>query len=212
MSETSVSFPTDKSAQPDHPIDDVFTKRWSPRAFAARPVDRKALCQILEAARWTMSSYNEQPWRYLVATKEDAEGYENMLGCLNEFNRSWAKSAPVLMLSFARTTFSRNGKPNRCALHDVGAASAALTFQATQLGLYVHQMAGIHTDKAEALYDVPDAFEAVAGLAVGYLGTPDDLSEGLQEREMADRPRQPLADFVFADTWETPASWLPEAD
>ena len=208
MPDTPASTPSSKVAQPDHAISDVFAERWSPRSFADRPVAHETLKRVLEAARWTMSSYNEQPWRYVVATQDAPDAFEQMLGCLNEFNRSWASTAPVLMLSFARTTFSKNDKPNRCALHDVGAASAALTFQATELGLYVHQMAGIHRDEAAARYDVPEPFEAVAGLALGYLGAPENLPEDLQKRETAERTRVPLSEFVFADRWGTPAPWL----
>lgn len=208
MPDTPDSTPDSKVAQTDHAISDVFAERWSPRSFADRPVAPETLQRVLEAARWTMSSYNEQPWRYVVATQDDPDAFERMLGCLTAFNQSWAESAPVLMMSFVRTTFSKNDTPNRCALHDVGAASAALTFQATELDLYVHQMAGIHQDKAADRYDVPEPFEAVAGLALGYLGAPENLSDELQERERAERTRMPLSAFVFADQWGTPAPWL----
>lgn len=203
-----MNTPSEKIATPDHEVLDVFAERWSPRAFADRPVEPETLRRIFEAARWTMSSYNEQPWRYVVATKDDTEAYDRLLGCLNEFNQQWAQTAPVLMLSFAKKTFSRDGSPNRCSLHDVGAASAALTFQATDLGLYVHQMAGIHRSLAEDTYNVPDDFEAMAGLALGYLGSPDQLPDDMQAGETAPRSRKPLSEVVFADDWETPASWV----
>lgn len=191
----------DKRAVTEHEIIDVLAQRWSPRAFADRPVEPEKLRQLFEAARWAASSYNEQPWRYLVATKEDPEAYERLLRCLNKFNRQWAKTAPVLMLGFYKTTFSRNEKPNRCAPHDLGAASAQLTAQATALDLYVHQMAGIEMDTIRATYDVPDAFEPMAALAVGYLGDPDVLSDKLAERERNERSRRPLSDTVFGEAW-----------
>jgi nitroreductase len=195
-----------KIADPDHEILDVFAQRWSPRAFADRPVEPEKIRRMLEAARWTMSSYNEQPWRYLMASRhEDPEAYERLHHCLTEGNRSWARHAPVLMLSFYKTTFSRNDRPNRCAPHDVGAASAALTFQATAMDLYVHQMAGIQKDVIHETYDVPDDFEPMAGLAVGYLGDPAMLSEGKQKSERSPRSRKTLGEFVFGEEWGTSA-------
>ena len=200
-----------KTAAPDHDILDVFTRRWSPRAFADRRVAPDKIRRMLEAARWTMSSYNEQPWRYVVASRhEDPERYEQLLECLSEGNQSWAKNAPVLMMSFYKTTFSHNDHPNRSAPHDTGAASAALTFQATAMDLYVHQMAGIKKDVARETYDVPDDFEPMAGLAVGYLGDPEMLSENQQPSERAERSRNALDEFVFGDSWDTPAELVDE--
>lgn len=190
-----------KVAHPDYDVLDVFAQRWSPRAFADRPVEPEKIRRMLEAMRWTMSSYNEQPWRYVVATKGDADAYERLLHCLAEGNQSWAKQAPVLMLSFYKTTFSQNETTNRCASHDVGAASAALTFQATEMGLFVHQMAGIRPDVARETYDVPDDFEPMTGLAVGYLGDPTTLSERMQSAETSPRTRKPLDALVFGDGW-----------
>ena len=196
-----------KEARPDHPVLDVIAKRWSPRAFADRPVEPEKLRQLLEAARWAPSSYNEQPWRFLIATKDDPEAYERMLSVLNEWNRKWAQQAPVLLLTTARTTFSRNEKHNRYAWHDVGLAMGNLLAQATALDLYVHQMAGIHPEKAVDLFDIPEPFEVVAGAAVGYLGEPDDLPESFQASETKARSRRPLSEMVFSGTWgETAAA------
>jgi nitroreductase len=195
-----------KAAAPTHDILDVFADRWSPRAFADRPVEPEKIRRMLEAARWTMSSYNEQPWRYVVASRhEEPEAYEKLLRCLADGNQSWAENAPVLMMSFYTTTFSGNERPNRCAPHDLGAASAALTFQATAMDLYVHQMAGIKKDVIHETYDVPENVEPMAGLAVGYLGTPDMLSDGQREAETRPRSRKSLEGFVFGDTWGDPS-------
>jgi nitroreductase len=195
-----------KTAAPDHDIRSLFAERWSPRAFADRPVEPKKLRRMLEAARWTMSSYNEQPWRYVVASRhEDPETYEAVLDCLAEGNQSWAKHAPVLMLSFYKTTFSQNDRPNRSAKHDLGAASAALTFQATAMDLYVHQMAGIQMDVIRDTFDVPDDVEPMAGLAVGYLGDPEMLSDKMRRSEQSPRSRKSLDDFAFGAEWGTPS-------
>ncbi|MFB6271403.1 MAG: nitroreductase family protein [Salinibacter sp.] len=196
-----------KVADPDHDILNLFAERWSPRAFADRPVEPEKLRRMLEAVRWTMSSYNEQPWRYVVASRhENPDEYEQLLHCLSEGNREWAHTAPVLMMSFYKTTFSHDGSDNRAAPHDVGAASAALTFQATAMDLYVHQMAGIQKDVIRATYDVPDDFEPMAGLAVGYLGDPERLPEGRQDPERSPRSRKPLDALVFGEEWGSSAN------
>ena len=194
-----------KRARPAFPVLDVIAERWSPRSFADRPVPAKSLRQVLEAARWAPSSYNEQPWRFLIATKAEAKGFERLASCLDEHNRAWAQSAPVLMLVVARMRFSRNDKPNRHAWHDVGLATGNLIVQATALGLYGHLMAGILPSRAKELYDIPEAFEPVTGLALGFLGSPDDLPEKQRARETAPRTRRPQSDFVFADVWGQPA-------
>jgi len=197
--------PEAKRATPEHAIAPVFRKRWSPRSFADKPVEPGKIRRMLEAARWTMSSYNEQPWRYMVARGSDADAYDAMLNCLTEGNQEWASLAPVLMLSFYKRTFRRNDEPNRCAPHDLGAASAALTFQAQTMGIYVHQMAGIRTDVIESTYDVPEDVTPMAGLAVGYVGDPEQLPESRREAERAPRSRKTLDEFVFGGEWGTPS-------
>jgi hypothetical protein len=128
-----------------------------------------------------------------------------MLRCLSNTNREWASSAPVLMLSVAKTTFDRNGKRNRHAFHDVGLAMGNLVNQASTLDLYVHQMAGIDAERARELYRVPEAFEVVAGVAIGYLGDPAQLDDpDRRESETRERSRRPLDDLVFGGTWGEP--------
>ena len=191
----------DKTATTDFPITDVIAKRWSPRAFADKSVSDEILRSLFEAARWAPSAFNEQPWRFLVAQKEDAAAYENMLACLGEYNQIWAKAAPVLMIVVAKTTFTRNGKPNQHAWYDTGQAMAALTVQASSMELYLHQMAGFSAEAARETYGIPEGYEPIAAVALGYLGDPAQLSEKLQERERGERVRHPLPDFVFTD-WE----------
>ncbi len=147
-----------KEATPGHPVLDVIKKRWSPRAFADRRVEPETLEQLLEAARWAASSFNEQPWRFILATKDEPEHYARVLDCLIEGNQAWAQHAPVLMLTVARKTFTRNGKPNRHAWHDVGLAMGNMVAQATALGLHVHQMAGILPEKARVVFAIPDDY------------------------------------------------------
>ena len=192
-----------KQAAPDHPIQPLITARWSPYAFADRPVSDDDLRCVFEAARWAASSYNEQPWRYVVATRADPAEFERLLSCLVEGNQAWARAAPVLALGCVSLNFVRNGKPNAAAEHDLGLASATLTWEATARGLHVHQMIGILPDKAREVYRIPDGFRPLTGLAIGYPADPGVLPEHLRGRDLAERTRRPLAAFVFGGQWGT---------
>jgi nitroreductase len=196
-----------KIITPNHPVLDVLRKRWSPRAFADRPVEPTKLQSLLEAARWAPSCFNEQPWSFIVATKDNPPEYERLLACLVEKNQAWAKSAPVLMISVAAKNFAQTGKPNRHWFHDVGLAVSDLVTQATVLDLFVHQMAGFSPDKARQTYNIPDSHEAVAAIAIGYLGDPNSLPDDLRDRELKEQARKPLKDFVFTGKWGDSAPW-----
>jgi nitroreductase len=190
-----------KAVSPDHPILELLSTRWSPYAFSERPVSNEDLCSLFEAARWAASSYNEQPWRYIVATRANPVEFERLLSCLVEGNQPWAKSAPVLALGCTSLNFAYNGKPNAAALHDLGLASANLTLEANARGLLVHQMIGILPDRARELYQIPDDVQPLTGLAIGYLGDLNALPEPYKARDLAPRTRKPLAEIVFGDQW-----------
>ncbi|HZP05655.1 MAG TPA: nitroreductase family protein [Terracidiphilus sp.] len=192
-----------KQAHPAEGVLPVIHERWSPRAFADRDVPRADLKRVFEAARWAPSSGNEQPWRYVVGargTETHRKIYESLVG----FNQQWAGKAPVLILSLARTTLSRNNAPNRHAMHDLGAATAYLVLQATALGLATHQMAGFEQEKARTLLGIPEGFELGSVTALGYQADPETLgNEELIKREVSPRERKPLSDFVYEE-WEKP--------
>ena len=185
----------------DHPVHSLIERRWSPYAFADKPVDPADLHSLLEAARWAPSSFNEQPWRFIVATRDDPENFQRLLDCLVPGNREWAGKVPVLMLSVAALSFAKNGKPNRHALHDVGLASAMLALQATNIGLGVHFMAGFDGNKARESFAIPDDFEPAAAIAVGHrLAEPAANSP-------SPRQRRPVDAFAYAGAWESPAPY-----
>lgn len=194
-------------AASDHPIHDLIRHRWSPRAFADKPVAPEVLRSLFEAARWAPSSSNEQPWAFLVATK-DCPSYSKLLSTLVEFNQMWAKNAPVLAIAVSRLSFARSGQPNRNAFYDTGAAVAHLTMEASTRGLFVHQMAGFDPQKAKELFSIPADWEAIAAFVIGYPGDPQALPETLRERELAPRARKPLSEFVLSGAWGQPASFL----
>lgn len=192
------------SVDTQYTVHDLLRGRWSPRAFSDRTVELEKLLVLFEAARWAPSSYNEQPWSFIVATQENQAEYERLRSCLVEANL-WAQQAPVLMLSVAKLHLDRNGKANRHALHDVGLATENLVIQAMALDLFVHQMAGFHVDKARELFNIPEGYEPITMIALGYLGEPQTLPEKLRERELAPRTRKPFEAFVFTDRWGQPS-------
>jgi nitroreductase len=183
----------------------IFHSRWSPRSFSDREVSPSDLARVFEAARWAASSYNEQPWRFLVGTR-NSTAYKKILDSLVPQNQAWAGRAPVLILGAARTKFSHNDSPNRVALYDLGAAASYLTLQAAALGLATHQMAGFDTEAARKAFEIPGDYILGAVIALGYQGEPAALSnDQMLAQETAPRTRKPLKDFVFS-AWDTPAN------
>ena len=183
-------------APAETPLHDLIIHRWSPRAFGDKAVSPAILKGLFEAARWAPSSSNSQPWAYIVATRDDKENFDKVLSTMVEFNQGWAKNAAVLAISVAQIK-NKEGKPNTYAFHDVGSASAQLSFQAVADGLYVHQMAGFDANKAREVFHIPEDWQAVAAIAIGYPGDPNSLPDKLKERELAPRSRKKLADFVM---------------
>lgn len=198
-----------KQAITGHPTHQFIAQRWSPYGFSPRAVSPADLCSLFEAARWAASSYNEQPWSFIVAARDNAAEFERLLSCLVEANQAWARAAPVLALGVAKLRFTNDGRPNRHAFHDLGLAAANLTVEATSRGLSVHQMAGIEPERARAVYQIPQDWEAVTGLAIGY-ADPRTLPAALRERDQAERTRKPLPAFVFSAKWNQAAAFLPK--
>jgi nitroreductase len=201
---------SDKKASTDYPIHEFLAERWSPYAFQNRPVSEADLRSLFEAARWAASSYNEQPWSYIVATKDNHEHFQQLLSCLVEGNQVWAKDAPVLALGIVSLKFARNNQDNRAAIHDLGTATGNLVVEATARGICVHQMIGILPDKARELFNIPEGSEAWTGMAIGYQGDPMTLPDALKERDLMPRQRKPLEQFVFSGKWGNASSLLKE--
>ena len=201
-----------KKAATDHPILQVLAERWSPYGFEDRSVSEADLRSLFEAARWAASSYNEQPWNYLVATRENPQEFGRLLSCLVEANQAWAKAAPVLVLGIVHLQFAKNNQDNRAAVHDLGLAAGNLVAEATARGLSVHQMIGILPDKAREIYQIPEHFEAWTAMAIGYKADPAKLPDALKERDLAPRQRKPLSEFVFTGQWGKPSPLVLKRD
>ncbi len=194
-----------KPAQSARDLHPIIRDRWSPRAFDAnKPVPQDALISVLEAARWTASSNNVQPWRFIVATSADKEGHAKALSGFNERNQRWAKNAPVLIIALYRTV-NDQGAPNGASAYDLGAAVAQAVLQGTALGLVVHQAGGIEKDKIRAAYNIPADTEVAVAFGLGYQADESVLPDDLREREVQPRARKELSEIVFAGQYGTPA-------
>ena len=194
-----------KNAATDHRIHNTLAVRWSPYAFSDKPVPTQDLASVFEAARWAPSSYNEQPWRYIVGVKGQGDTHARILECLVEANRAWAQNAPVLALGVVVRTFTLNGEPNKAAEHDLGLASANLVTEATTRRLFVHQMIGLDPDAARSAFAIPENAEAFTAMAIGYRETSDNMNQALLERDTKPRERRALDEFVFVDRFGNPA-------
>lgn len=190
-----------KSAIFESPVLEVIQTRRSRRAYADRNVEVEKIEALFEAARWAPSSVNEQPWLYLFATKDQPELWNKIFDALNDSNKVWAKHAPLLIASLVRKRFIRNDMPNMSAKYDLGAANAFLSLQASHFGLNVHQMGGFNPAKAVENLSIPDTFEPVVIMAIGYPGDVQSLPEHLQLREQAPRERYLRQEFVMNKTF-----------
>jgi nitroreductase len=195
-----------KIANPDHPVLPVIGERWSPYAYDPRPVEREKLLSCLEAARWAPSSYNEQPWTFILAERTDTQAFARMVDCLVEGNRVWAKNVGVLLISVVSRLFTKNGRPNRACEHDIGLAAGNMVLQATALGLQGHQMIGIEPDNVRATYQVPDGHEPLTAIALGYpAAVQPGTSDPLGQRDLNPRSRKPLSEIIIQGSWGQPA-------
>lgn len=190
------------------PIDATIANRWSGRAYDAnQSVSQAQVLALLEAARWAPSCFGDQPWRFLVWNKaDDAAGWQQAFDCIVPGNQSWVKDAPVLILVTASQQFSHNGQENRWAEYDTGAAALNLSLQASAMGLMAHQMGGFDANKTRETFAIPETFNLMAMLSVGYPADITTLSGEVLAREQQERKRRPLGELFFAGQWGKPAA------
>jgi nitroreductase len=188
------------------PINDTIANRWSPRAFdASKPVSQAQIIALCEAARWAPSSYNDQPWRFIVCDKSsNPTAWQTAFDCLAPSNQTWVKDASLLLLGCANTILDVNSQANRFAQYDTGAAAENLVLQAANMGLAAHQMGGFNSDLTREKFNIPAQFTLMAMLAVGYEGDANNLPDDLKTRELAARKRKPLGELFFSGSWGKP--------
>lgn len=189
--------------QPDHPVDALFIRRWSPRAFDGADMAESDLLTMLEAARWAPSAFNSQPWRFLYALRDGAD-WERFLGLLIPWNQSWAQSASALIyiLSDRLPMTDKAGEPAASHTHsyDAGAAWACFALQATLMGYQAHGMSGVDFERAQAELGVPERYRIEAAAVVGRIGDPATLPEKLRARETPSG-RKAVEEFAFKGGW-----------
>ena len=176
------------------PVLDLIRRRWSPRSFTPEIITPEQMNTLLEAATWSFSAGNMQPWHYLYAHR-GTQGFDQILECLASGNRVWARNAAVLMITLARRERDP-GKPNVWSMHDLGAANMLLILQALSMNIYGHPMGGYDAAKmAESLGIDTSVFALSACIALGFAGDPDLLEESQREREVAPRTRKGLSEI-----------------
>lgn len=186
-----------KIPQTKYPISDVVKNRWSARSFTGEPIEEDVLFTLFEAAAWSASSMNEQPWLFAYANKEDEEVFQKFHSCLLTGNSPWTKNASVLILLCAKMNFGSNGKPNRHAMFDCGSAATTLFLEAIQHKIYGHMMGGFDMTKTREVFSLPEDMEPCIFIALGKLADPQLLDEPFKTRELTPRTRKPLNEIVF---------------
>ena len=182
-------------------INKLIEKRYSPRAFSNKRVNTENLIELFQAASYAASSRNEQPWRFIYVTKEQPEEYHNIFECLGDWNQKWAKLVPVLIVTVAKIHYDHKNYPNSHAKYDLGQAVGTMAIQVTELGLHMHQMGGFDSVKAKNDLNIPEGYEAVSMIALGYLGEQNDLDEEFLKIESNERIRKPVSEIAFKGEW-----------
>jgi nitroreductase len=195
-----------KHAATDHDVHELIRARWSPRAFDSRDVPRAELVRLFEAARWAPSSENAQPWRFIVVRRDESSpNWRALTAALTGTNPAWAPAAPVLIVTAVRLRLESRDAHNPMAFYDAGQAVGMMVLQATALGLSVRQMAGFRHEDVRAACAIPEGFDPIVVVAVGYAGDPEGLAnEKHRAAERTPRRRKAVADFVFENEWGKP--------
>jgi nitroreductase len=194
-----------KLAITSQPINSVIAERWSCRAFDInKPVSREQIISICEAGRWAPSCFGDEPWRFIVWDKNhNIELFEKAYDCVGEWNQRWVKNVPVLLVACADSKFRRKGEPNYWGQFDTGAASMNIYLQAVTLGLMAHPFAGFDKDKLRNEFNIPEQFDIMAMIAIGYQAEPDVLEDEKQKAtELGERSRRPIGTEFFDCEWE----------
>jgi nitroreductase len=198
----------EKIKQPalEYQVHPLIASRFSPRAYDTKPVENEKLQRIFEAARWTASASNLQPWYFMVGFKGDAV-YEKIFSTLVEFNRLWVINAPVLALAIAKTT-NPKGEENKSHEYDLGQSATMIALQATAEGIYMHQMAGFDTGEAAVILEIPDGYKVLVAFTLGYIGDASVLHPNLEKLELSPRTRRPAGESVFTGSFGHKADFL----
>lgn len=165
---------------------DLIKNRFSPYEFSNQPIREEDLLTLFEAAGRAASAYNEQPWRFIYALKDDQDNFTKLHSCLVEGNQDWTKDVAALVFTVINTHHAKNGNFNRTAQHDLGLAVGNLSVQAQSMGIYLHQMGGIEIEKTKEVLNIPDGYEPVTAIALGYY-----------DGQLVEKPRKEVSEIAF---------------
>jgi len=181
-------------------IHDLFQRRWSPRVFSNKEVDRSTLMMLIEAARWAPSNFNVQPWRFIIFDGKDKSALEKVHETLDEGNY-WAKKAPIMIATLTKV-MRDTGEKNEYAKHDLGLATENLLLQATEIGLSLHPLAGFDKEKFRKEFKIPGEYEIMTLIALGYPGDYQGVSEEIRIKDLRERRRREFEKIVFFNGFE----------
>lgn len=180
-------------------INEIVSKRKSIKSFLPIEIEDEKIRLLFEAAALAPSSHNEQPWSFIIAKHNNKENFISLLGLMNEKNKLWAKDASLISVAVAKKNFTVNGKQNKYNFYDVSSAVANLTFQAVSMGLSVHQIGGFDNDKARQVLNIPDEYEPVSMMVIGY-------SADTTNTYYNSKVRKSLDEFVFEKQFGNPVN------
>jgi nitroreductase len=186
-----------KIATTKYNVIELIKKRWSPRSFSNEIIPEEILLSLFEAASWSASSRNEQPWRFIYGKKGEGQNYDKIFNSLVNWNQKWANTSPILGIGLIKTHFENKEYLNTHAQYDLGQAMAYLSIQAISSNIYIHQMGGFDKDKAIESFNISHEFEPVIAFAMGYLGKISDLPDEFRELEQKQRLRFDLKKILF---------------
>ncbi|MDN3656144.1 nitroreductase family protein [Ferruginibacter paludis] len=187
---------TIKKAITKYPVLDIIKKRWSPRSFSDKAISETDVKTIIEAASWSFSALNEQPWRYVAAFRGTSL-FDSFFDLLNAGNKNWNNNTSVLVLSVLSNIYSNDGTVNTYAMHDTGAANMLLTLQANSMGIYTHLMEGFSKEHAQKLLNQGDEIKPVVMIALGYPDVAEKLDEPFKTRELSPRSRKDINEILL---------------
>ena len=161
------------------------------REFTAEPVEKEALDAIADAARWSGSSSNTQPWRFIVITEPSTLRAIHAAGLPQTRGMATATAAVAIVLP---------ADPSR-AVHDAyddGRVAERILVAARILDIG----AGISWIRS----DVRPAIATLLGLppdrmirTIVQLGVPTEAAR--QPKSKPGEARLPRAEVVFRERW-----------
>lgn len=187
----------------------LLRERWSTRLFdPVHELFDDELTRLFEAARWSPSAGNSQPWAFIVGRRDDAT-HRAFVDLLSRGNTSWAPYASALVITLHQATdeYGAGMTMSDYAAYDLGQAAAHLSVQASAMGLFTHQFAGFDHERAKQVFEVPDHWQVTTGIAIGKRATREQVAAAdasLQAREVVPRSRKELSQLVFAERWGNP--------